>query len=90
MVQRHKSPPHGTKHVPPSYPAKVISVLSLIWEAAGYPCSQRLKAVLPLWLPWAQKHFSLSAQLQKQLLSISPSTIDRRLKAKRRLLKKRL
>ena len=79
---------HKTR--PPSYPAKVISVLSLIWEAAGYPCSQRLKALLPLWLPWAQKRFSLSAQLQKQLLSISPSTIDRRLKAKRRLLKKRL
>ena len=74
----------------PSYPAKVISVLSLIWEAAGYPCSQRLKALLPLWLPWAQKRFSLSAQIQRQLLSISPSTIDRRLKAKRRLLKKRL
>lgn len=79
---------HKTR--PPSYPAKVISVLSLIWEAAGYPCSQRLKALLPLWLPWAQKRFFLSVQLQKQLLSISPSTIDRRLKAKRRLLKKRL
>lgn len=74
----------------PSYPAKVISVLSVIWEAAGYPCSQRLKALVPVWLPWAQKRFSLSAQLQKQLLSISPSTIDRRLKSKRRLLKKRL
>jgi transposase InsO family protein len=74
----------------PRYPAKVISVLSLIWEAAGYPCSQRLKALLPLWLPWAQKRFSLSAPIQKQLLSISPSTIDRRLKAKKRLLKKRL
>jgi hypothetical protein len=74
----------------PTYSAKVISVLSLIWEAAGYPCSQRLKALLPLWLPWARKRFSLSAQLQQQLLSISPSTIDRRLKAKRQLLKKRL
>jgi transposase InsO family protein len=74
----------------PSYSAKVISVLSLIWEASGYPCSQRLKALLPLWLPWAQKRFSLSAQIQKQLLSISPSTIDRRLKTKRRFLKKRL
>jgi hypothetical protein len=74
----------------PSYPAKVISVLSLIWEAAGYPCSRRLKALLPLWLPRAEKRFSLSAQIQRQLLSISPSTIDRRLKAKRRLLKKRL
>jgi hypothetical protein len=74
----------------PTYSAKAISALSLIWEAAGYPCSQRLKALLPLWLPWAEKRFSLSAQLQQQLLSISPSTIDRRLKAKRRLLKKRL
>jgi hypothetical protein len=74
----------------PSYAAKVISVLGVIWEAAGYPCSQRLKALLPLWLPWVQKRFWLSAKLQKQLLSISPSTIDRRLKAKRRLLKKRL
>jgi len=74
----------------PTYGSRVISTLSLIWEAAGYPCSQRLKALLPLWLPWAQKHFSLSTQVQNQLLSISPSTIDRRLKAKRRLLKKRL
>lgn len=74
----------------PRYPAKVISALSLIWEAAGYPCSQRLKALLPLWLPWAQRRFPLSFHLQKKLLSISPSTIDRRLKAKRRLLKKRL
>lgn len=74
----------------PTYGAKVISLLSLLWEAAGYPCSQRLKALIPLWLPWAHKHFSLSTQVQNQLLSISPSTIDRRLKAKRRLLKKRL
>ncbi len=74
----------------PSYSAKVISVLGLIWEAAGYPCSQRLKALLPLWLPWAQKRFSLSAEIQRQLLSISPSTIDRRLKAKKWLVKKKL
>jgi hypothetical protein len=79
---------HKTR--PPSYAPKVISVLSLIWEAAGYPCSQRLKALLPLWLPWAQKHFSLSTQVQSQLLCISPSTIDRRLKGKRARLKKRL
>ena len=85
-----QKPASARKTRRPTYPAKVISVLSLIWEAAGYPCSQRLKALLPLWLPWAQKRFPLSAQLQEQLLSISPSTIDRRLKAKRRLLKKRL
>jgi hypothetical protein len=64
--------------------------LTAIWEAAGYPCSARLKALLPLWLPWAQKRFAISAQAQTQLLSISPATIDRRLKPKKRQLKNRL
>jgi transposase InsO family protein len=75
---------------PSTYGAKVISALSAIWEAAGYPCSVRLKALLPLWLPWAIKRMALTAQVQKQLLMISPPTIDRRLKGKRGQLKKRL
>ena len=74
----------------PTYGAKVIASLTAIWEAAGYPCSVRLKAVLPLWLPWAIKRMALTAPVQKQLLLISPPTIDRRLKGKRGQLKKRL
>jgi hypothetical protein len=74
----------------PTYGAKVIGALATIWEAAGYPCSARLKALLPLWLPWAIQRFTLSAQAQKQLLRISPATIDRRLRSKKRQLKKRL
>ena len=74
----------------PTYGAKVISALTAIWEAAGYPCSVRLKALLPLWLPWAIKRMALTAQVQKQLLMISPPTVDRRLKGKRGQLKKRL
>jgi hypothetical protein len=74
----------------PTYGAKVILSLSAIWEAAGYPCSTRLKALLPLWLPWAIKRLAISDPVQKQLLSISPATIDRRLKSKKRQLKKRL
>jgi hypothetical protein len=74
----------------PTYGAKVIWALTAIWQAAGYPCSARLKALLPLWLPWAIKHLTLSAQVQKQLLTISPATIDRRLGVKKRQLKKRL
>jgi hypothetical protein len=73
-----------------TYGAKVIASLAAIWEAAGYPCSVRLKALLPLWLPWAIKRMALTAQVQKQLLLISPPTIDRRLKGKRGQLKKRL
>jgi hypothetical protein len=74
----------------PTYGDKMIAALAAIWEAAGYPCSARIKALLPLWLPWAIKRLALSAQTQKQLLSISPATIDRRLKPKKRQLKKRL
>lgn len=74
----------------PTYGAKVIGALTAIWQAAGYPCSARLKALLPLWLRWAVKRFTLSAQAQKQLLTISPATIDRRLRPKKRQLKKRL
>ena len=73
-----------------TYGAKVIGALAAIWEAAGYPCSARLKALLPLWLPWAIQRLTLSAQAQKQLLTISPATIDRRLRPKKRQLKKRL
>jgi len=86
--------PQKTKTHPkrrrPTYGAKMISALAAIWEAAGYPCSARIKALLPLWLPWAIKRLALSAETQKQLLSISPATIDRRLRPKKRQLKKRL
>jgi len=74
----------------PTYGTKVIGALTAIWQAAGYPCSARLKALLPLWLPWAVKRLTLSGQAQKQLLTISPATIDRRLRPKKRQLKKRL
>ena len=39
----------------PIYGANVVRALAAIWEAAGYPWSVRLKALLPLWLPWARK-----------------------------------
>jgi hypothetical protein len=74
----------------PTYGAKVIVSLTVIWEAAGYPCSARLKALLSLWLPWASKRLAISEQVQKQLLAISPATIDRRLQTKKRQLKRRL
>ena len=67
--QKPKTKPKGRR---PTYGLKVILSLTAIWEAAGYPCSARLKALLPLWLPWAQKRFAISAQAQKQLLSITP------------------
>jgi hypothetical protein len=31
----------------PTYGAKVVGALTAIWQAAGYPCSARLKALCP-------------------------------------------
>jgi len=73
-----------------TYGPHVIAILSAIWEAAGYPWSVRLKALLPLWLPWATKRFHLPPKLQQQLLKMSPRTMDYRLQAKKRLLKKKI
>jgi hypothetical protein len=58
-----------------------VSVLRAIWKAAGYPWSVRLKALIPLWMPWVGKRFRLRPEVEQQLLSISPRQIDRRLKA---------
>jgi hypothetical protein len=73
-----------------SYGSRLISVLSAIWETSGYPWSVRLKALLPLWMPWARKRFSLSPALEQQLLRISPRTIDYRLQVQKRCIRKRL
>ena len=45
--------------------------MTAIWEAAGYPCSVRLKALLPLWLPWAIKRYGIAKQTETDLLTIS-------------------
>ena len=44
----------------PSYGRPVIRALALVWEAAGYPWSVRLKALLPLWRPWLRQRLEIS------------------------------
>lgn len=56
--------------------------LEKIWLAANLPCSMRLKAILPLWMPSYAKEFGgLHPKVIKALYDISPATIDRLLKA---------
>jgi hypothetical protein len=58
--------------------------LKRVWLAANLPCSKRLRAVLPLWLPFYAKEFgSLPHGVVTALQSISASTIDRLLKPAR-------
>src|ERR1700730_9644075 len=73
-----------------SYGAQVISILEAVWEAADYPWSLRLKALLPQWMPWIRRYFRLTAKIEEQLLRISPRAIDYRLRARKRVLRKRI
>ena len=73
-----------------TYGPALIDALAAIWEAAGYPWSVRLKALLPLWLPWARKRLRLTAALEGQLRTISARQIDRRLAPRKRQLTRRL
>jgi hypothetical protein len=76
--------PPAARRRPPTYGTRVIQILAAIWRAAGYPWSVRLKALLPLWLPWARPRFRLSPAVEAQLLRLSPRQMDRRLAAYRR------
>lgn len=74
-----------------SYSTAAMRVVERIWKAAGYPWSCRLKALLPMWLPWARKHIrGITPELEDEVLRISARQIDRRLKDKKRMLKRRL
>ena len=76
-------PPGGARprrrQRPVTYNPAVIQALTTIWEAAGYPWSVRLKALLPAWLPWARRRLTLSPVVCRQLQAISARQIDRRL-----------
>lgn len=59
----------------------LIKPLKRVWLAAHLPCSKRLKAVLPLWLPYYAYEFEPLAQYTFDLLlRISASSINRALK----------
>lgn len=73
-----------------TYGVDVLNVLLEIWRAAGHPWSHRLKAALPLWLPWAKQRIRVSEETEGRLAGISPATIDRLLRPHKRRLQKRL
>ncbi len=73
-----------------SYGPEALAVLRGVWEAAGYPWSVRLKALLPSWMPWIHKRFRLRPEVEKELLQISPRQIDRRLKTAKTQRRRRL
>jgi hypothetical protein len=66
---------------PPRYGQAHLAPLKAIWLASQQPCSKRLKALLATWLPfYERRHGELADTVRRELLAISPATIDRLLK----------
>ena len=80
--KRFTRPKPKRRGKPPVYQNEaIINPLKKIWFAANLPCSKRLKAMVPIWLPGYEQFFGeLPAEITTALLQISPSTIDRILK----------
>ncbi len=74
----------------PRYAAATIQALEAIWVAADYPWSARLKAMLPLWLPWLRRRVEVTPEVEAELAAMSPRTMDRRLHSKRAAIRRRL
>lgn len=63
---------------------ELLKALKKIWFASDQMCSKRLKALLPIWLPYYQlNHDPLTEETVDKLNKISASTIDRLLKPTR-------
>jgi hypothetical protein len=75
---------------PVRYGPEVVAALRAIWTAAGYPWSVRLKALLPLWLPWARPRLRLTPPVEAALRRISARQMDRCLRPHKRRLGRRL
>lgn len=70
--------------------AEMKEFLKMTWKAANLPCSKRLKAMIPIWLPkYEQTYGFLSDEAEKLARNISPATIDRLLGGIRRRYNKR-
>ncbi len=57
-----------------------LTALKRIWFASDKMCSKKLKAAIPLWLPFYETVYKpLTPEKQDKLLSISAASIDRAL-----------
>ena len=74
---------------PTRYGPAIVRALVAIWTVAGYPWSQRLKALLPTWVPWARRRLSLAPATEAGLRRISARQIDRLLRAHRQKIQRR-
>jgi hypothetical protein len=73
------------------HPHHILTPLKHLWLATDQLCGKRLKAAIPLWLPFYEKSYGpLEASAKQQLLLMSSATIDRLLALLRSRYPKRL
>jgi len=74
----------GPKKSPPGPSSQYTCITELverIWMAGEQPCGKRLVQMLPLWLPYYQRHYGRLLPSQRQLTGeISAATLDRLLR----------
>lgn len=86
-----RAPRAATKRGRPTrYGRAVVAALVVIWQAAGYPWSKRLHALLPRWLPYARRHVALSEATEARLRQMSARQMDRCLAGEKRVIRRRL
>jgi len=78
--------PRGRGGRPPRYGPAVVELLARVWQASDYLCGKRLAPFLGPLLEALERHHELEVPpaLRPLLLEISPATIDRLLRSKRR------
>ena len=66
----------------PIYAApELLTALKRIWFACDQMCSKKLKAAIPLWLPFYETAYKpVTLETRRKLISVSAATIDRLLK----------
>jgi len=70
-------------------PKQLLQHLKRMWFATDQMCSKKLKAAIPLWLPFYEQEFgTLDDFIKAKLYVMSPATIDRMLKPIRSQYKK--
>lgn len=81
LLNRPRKRPRKRPGPKPVYGSEVQQVLKALWLATDQLCSKRLKAAIPIWLPfYEQRHGVLSEDVRLGVMQISAATMDRLLK----------
>lgn len=76
ILNRRLEPRRRLPGPKPKYGPEVIYHLRILWNEMNQMCSKKMKAALPLWLEFYK---DASEEIKSQLMSMAPSTIDKKL-----------